>query len=469
MNRSTLRAPVLVVVFVVALSVALVVVALSWPAPGPGLATGRPIQYFNATLSVAAAGLPVSPAMFGVGIEADSPLTSDSAALLSATPIHYLRYPDGTAGDAMDLVNGSIYAPGEVGVTPAAVTVADFVSLCRAINCSAIIELPVEINDPGVAAYEVSYIEHTLQFFPAYWELGNEPRNWTCYGVPWVHWVSGCDVATNATEYANSAAAYISSVRQVDPSAQFLGLGGTDGSAWVTPLEAKVGPELAGISVHSYVDDLLPNSSTVNLQNFFAGLSSANALPNLIGSTRRAIIDQCGSCSTAVFVTEMDSVSFDSPLARYLDSSYNGLFFAAEMTQAFDAQATSVEPFAWTGAESGLVNESGPGWRYVIELHFLSHLGDWEHNATVSAPGVYATATTLASAASLLLVNTDSDTQVNVTLPTSGWVIGANVTESEWSAATQSMQVEPSTTFDSSVVSLPPLSVVLLQGSAASD
>jgi hypothetical protein len=464
MKRSTLQGPVLIVACVVALASVLVYLSLTAPSAVSSMSLPPAATTLNATLSVNSTGTTVSSLLFGVGIEADAALPTDSAALLSRTPIHVLRYPDGTAGDSMDLVNGTLYAPGVPGTSPALVSLPDFISLCRAINCTAIVQLPLEINDPVTAAFEVGYIENTLRFDPAYWELGNEPRNWTCYGVPWALWGNGCDVTVNASEYATTAGAYIAAVRLVDPSAQFVGLGGTNGPAWVEPLEREDGPELAGISAHSYVDDLLTNPGEVTVSNFFSGLTNPNSLPDLLVSSRKAIASACPACATTVFVTEMDSVSAGQPLSAYLDTSYNGLFFAAEVTQALNYRATSVEAFTWTGAESGLVNSSGPSWRYLVETSFLEQLGSVDENASVNASGMYAAATTSASTTTLMFVNTNTATAVNVSWDGTGISWAGSVSVWTWNASAHSTNIEENSVTAPTEVDVPPLSIVLVRG-----
>src|SRR5271157_2674928 len=217
-----MRREYIVLVFLsLAVAVSFILFTVYVPSAPPVPVVGAPAQ-----LRVSGAELPVSPAFYGVGVQVGTPLSSDTVSLLSGTPIHFIRYPDGKSGDRMDLVNGTVYTPGEANTTPAAVTLTDFVSACEAIDCKAIIELPLEIDSPGTAAYEVSYIENSLHFDPAYWELGNEPGGWTCYGTPWSDWQSGCTGGTDPTSYAQEAGAYITAVRAIDPPAQFVGLGG---------------------------------------------------------------------------------------------------------------------------------------------------------------------------------------------------------------------------------------------------
>jgi len=451
------------VAFAVALVVggSLVVVALSRPPSGAASPEGPQGPIVPATLTISPRSHSIPSTFYGVGIQLGTSLSSDSPSLLRSTPIVSLRYPDGSEGDATDLVNNTIYAPGYVNTTSSRVTLPEFIATCRAINCSAIVILPLEIDEPGTAAYEVRYIEDTLDFTPAYWELGNEPGGWTCFGTPWVDWATGCTGGTNATEYAAEVARYIAAIRPIDPDARFLGLGGTDGPEWITPLEEEDGPQLAGISLHSYVDDLLPSTSDLSLSNFFAGLSASNSLPNLIATSRAAILAACSSCSTVIYFTEMESVSLGQPLATYLPTFYNAVFFAAEMIQGLNSPATSIEPFTWESDVDGLITSQGPAPRYVVESTFLSRLGSIVAPANVSFPGVYATyATTGSGGTEMLLVNTNVTDRVNVTLPEGSFGTSLPIDEWSWSSG-DAAPVESGVSNAASVL-VPPLSIVLL-------
>ncbi|MGA8663556.1 MAG: hypothetical protein WB809_00580 [Thermoplasmata archaeon] len=367
----------------------------------------------------------------------------------------------------MDLVNGTIYAPGENGTTQAQVTLADFISVCNASDCAAIIELPLEIDRPYTAAYEVGYIENTLLFHPAYWELGNEPASWTCYGVPWHDWGTDCPGGVNATSYATEVGKYIPAVRAVDPSAQFIGLGGTNEASWITPLEQADGHNLAAISLHSYVDDLDPNPTNLSLANFFWGLTGPTAVPRLLEAARNALEGACSTCPTRVFITEMDSVSVGQPLSAFLDTYYNGLFFAAEITQGLNSQTSNIDPFAWEGGQNGIINSSGVAPRYVVESSFFNRLGPLEYNASVNRTDVFAAVTGGNGTNELLVVNTNTTTPVAVSLNSSGLAFSGSVKVWTWSPSDSSPSESNISATAIGSVTVPALSVMLVAGVGA--
>ncbi len=452
-------------VFVAILVVTAVFIASSPRPPSGGTSTPiAPPPVVTAELNVSAVPHPVSPAFYGVGIESGTALSHDTDALLAATPIRYLRFPDGTAGDMTDLVNDSVYTPGSANVTLAPVSIKEFIATCRAVNCSAILELPLEIDNPGTAAYEVEYIQRSLDFDPAYWELGNEPAMWPCFDVPWAEWATGCHGGPTPAEYAVEVQAYIAAIRAIAPSARFIGLGGTDGPSWITPLEALDGSELAGVSQHSYVDDLLASPENTSLANYFSGLTSATSLPNLLSTARRAIATACPGCATQVFVTEMDSVSVGQPLAEYLPTFYNGVFFAAEIAQGLDSQATNIEPFTWENAVDGLVNASGPSYRDIVESTFLARLGAEEYNTSADRAGIYGAVTAGDGQTELLLVNTNATFAVNVTFGASPLAFAGEVTMWSWSPGEASPVESLSTGPAPTSVILDPTSIALLVG-----
>jgi len=436
----------------------------------PSTSAPPPLTAVSAELSVNLTPSQVSPAFYGVGLRGDRELSSDSVSLLSATPIRFLRFPDGAIGERMDLVNGTLYEPGYSNTSLASVTTAQFVSVCRATNCSAIIQLPLEINDSATAAYEVHFIEDNLGFHPAYWELGNEPVTWECFDVPWVDWGTDCTgPGTTPAALALETHAYIAAVRGVDPAARFVGLGGTgagnaDDASWIIPLEQEDGPNLSAISIHSYVDDHIPSSTDVSLPSFFSGLSSAYSVPNILANARAAIASACPACATQVFITEMDSVSGFDPLAPYLSTYYNGVFFAAEEAQGLNSQAANIDPFCW---ENGLITAAGIQARYTIESQFLTQLGPEQYNASTNASGVYVAVTGGSGAVQLLAVNTGSTDDVQLSLAGSNLHFTGSIFETLWTSAESAPATESLNTTTASTLVLPPTSVVLVSSSGS--
>jgi hypothetical protein len=390
----------------------------------------------SATLGKAAT--PVPGAFWGVDVRSSDPEPSNAAALLRATPYTVLRYPGGIVGERDDLSTDTIYSYGG-GSSHASFGTSAFVQLCEAISCRAIIQLPLEIDSPSTAVKEVQYVEGTLGFHPAYWELGNEPAGWSCYGVAWANWGSACTGGTSPSAFASESLAYAQAVRAVDPSAQFVGLGGTgQGSGqnvrWIQPLEEVAGHYLAAISIHSYVDGSGPAVAT--LQGFFGGLSSQYALPFVIQQAQSTIAAACATCATEVFVTELGSANGGGSYAQYIGGFDDAVFYAAEITQGLDFGAGNLDEFAWDIGSTGIVDSSGATYaKYTLASDLLSRMGSSEVNASVSgASNVFAAATEGNGATQLLVVNANA-AGTSVSLAGSGLPSDASATEYYWSGS----------------------------------
>jgi len=142
---------------------------------------------------------------------------------IPGTPIEYFRWPEGTLADRFNMSTGVVYSPSSVAPT----NESDFVNWCGSVGCHAILQLPVEINNPSMAAWEVDYTEHQLGFHPDYWEIGNEPGLWTHFNIPWAHWSGSKTSTVSPQTYAAVVQAYIAAMRGVDPTIQVVGLPGT--------------------------------------------------------------------------------------------------------------------------------------------------------------------------------------------------------------------------------------------------
>ena len=133
---------------------------------------------------------PISPAFWGINIAAAQRFNSVDAASVAATPVNYLLFPAGTLGEEYNYTSGYLTA-GNGTQTLATTSTTQFVSSCEQIGCHAILQLPAEINRPGTAAYYANYVVHTLDFQPAYWEIGNDPSGWDHFNVSWSNWATG--------------------------------------------------------------------------------------------------------------------------------------------------------------------------------------------------------------------------------------------------------------------------------------
>jgi hypothetical protein len=385
---------------------------------------------------------PISSEFWGINVEPDEPFNVSDAQLLATTPVTYIRFPGGAEADWMNYTSGVI--TNKTGYAHLAVTpVSEFVGSCEAIHCHAILSLPAEIDNPATAAYYVSYVEHTLDFTPAYWEVGNEPAVWPHYDQPWSTW--GTAPKQNATipEYTALLRNYTVAIRSVDPStpivAPALGEGSSDGittcSTWCGPVVAADGAEIAAVSVHSKAAFPVPRVKSV--QSFFSLLeASPYALPTVVPEDR-AIIANNYSGHLPLFITEDSTIPFttggETTFATYTGEFYGGLFLAAETTQLLALDVANVDwytwasvgPYAWDGSGDGPLNATGQ-----VFQTFMSQLDHEYDPTTVAGPStVYAAATTDGTNLSLLVVN------VNITEPYSfplSSLFSGMVNETSW-------------------------------------
>lgn len=246
------------------------------------------------TLSAApgSAPFPLAPRFWGANVGLNVPASTALAQAVASTPIALIRWPGGAAGDELNYTTGNLTnATG--AVFPAAMSLPAFVAWCRSLNCSALLELPGEIDDPATAAYYVAFTERTLGFRPVLWEVGNEPALWTHFGRPWSTWSSSPPANATPASYAVLLQSYLSAIHRVDPSAQVLGLpgvgtGGYGESNWISASLALNAPNVSGIGIHVYpagTTTLQPATASA----FFANVSGSRSLAARVVADRATI------------------------------------------------------------------------------------------------------------------------------------------------------------------------------------
>ncbi|MCI4364928.1 MAG: hypothetical protein L3K10_02545, partial [Thermoplasmata archaeon] len=191
----------------------------------------------------------IPAAFWGINVAAQSHFTNNSGTLVDATPVNYVRFPGGVLGEQFNYTSGVItnYDGSHTGTST---TISQFINSCNSFGCHAILQLPAETNEPWTAAYYAGYVVHTLNFQPAYWEIGNSVPGWTEYTIPWSHWGSQVGATISANLFANETKVIIKAVKAVDPGAKFLALGAGMGpkdyaKAWISALASVDGHNLS--------------------------------------------------------------------------------------------------------------------------------------------------------------------------------------------------------------------------------
>ncbi len=455
----------------VGLTIALLVTSFSVSTMSPGVPEGpsaiTPLDTATGAVVVGAFSLatPAPAAFWGVNVAAAQRFDAADAAAVAATPVTYIRFPAGVLGEEFNYTSGVI--TGQSGSRSDATTsTKEFVASCKTIACRAILQLPAEIDSPATAAYYASYVVHTLGYQPAYWEIGNGPAGWTHFDLPWSEWKSKGGGNATPLQFANLVHAYIQAVLKVDPAAQFIALGAGMGAKdyskpWVEELAKVDGSELAGISVHSYVEGGPSHPTDAEL---FANLNGIYSLPAQVSADRSYITAACPSCTKLqIFVSEINAAEA-SPYSKLLPTFAGTLYLAVETVQGLSLHVANLDWFAYDSDYQGSWSRHPMDWQmqYFLFSDLLTHLYPDTLPTTVTGPStLYGIATYDRSGLALLLVNVDTSTAVTVNIASAGFILGrADVTQYSW----QDGAHEPTkaSVALSSTVKVPAMSIVLL-------
>ncbi|MCI4323970.1 MAG: hypothetical protein L3K03_08175 [Thermoplasmata archaeon] len=368
--------------------------------------------------------------------------------LVNATPTQIIVWPGGNGGDEYDPLTNTLYnVSGNSTPTVAVTTEQEFVQWCESIHCSAIMQVPAEIDNATIAAQIVNYTENGLGFHPNYWEIGNEPELWEHWDVPWTRWNDSVGQRNiTPTQYAWEVDNYTTAMRLVDPAVQVIGIAATgrsDGSlwnasGWIDPTIAVDGPNLSAVAFHAYPAGTV-NHSAVSVAQFYGTIAGSAGLPAQITLLRNTIATTthaaCPSCRPVpLFVTELGAA-----LYHYQDSAFSvgfpgALDFAAQITQAITLNEANVDLYgAVSGTSNSWFNLTGSQRSdYTLYSQIFTHLGSVAYPSQFQVPtdlqkppsdntslgyNLYAVATADAlddSRSDLMMVNLNLSTAVTV-------------------------------------------------------
>jgi hypothetical protein len=383
----------------------------SAPTPLQGPIAGLKLQAGNLT----------SPYLWGTVVSPRAHILPDEDSLVNATPDRLVLFPGAVSGDQYNMINNSMLSFVRVkgiwhtsfAAPPTSVT--EFVQWCRSISCTAMFQVPGEIDNPAFAAQVVRYVEVNLSFRPAYWEVGNEPALWTQWNRSWPEWSHSAPVS-NATpmQYATEVYQYYLAMSTVDPNVEFIGLpgigkgGSSTAGQWLTDVirvfdQNRSLSHLAGVGFHEYpagkwAADCPPlnNSTCPTLANFYEAVVGPNSIGTRIGEDERTIcrgLTGFPVCKAPVplFITEMGTSLSHGPYGPYSTGFPGAVGSALEAIEALDYSATvvaNVDTFAavfdTNNSYFNLTGTAHPTYDFYSQI--LPHLGNDAFPVNVTGP-----------------------------------------------------------------------------------
>jgi hypothetical protein len=389
-----------------------------------GTVPSLPTVTVAANLSLASSpGVPsIPPDYFGINVRPDLPVAQAPGGSLNHTPIRTVRWPGGSIADRLDALHGVLYNDSGQSTIPPS-NLSEFVTWCESYNCSAILQLPTEIDEPTVAAAEVSYVTQELRFEPAYWELGDEPSIWTHFGVPWSNWSLGQHLNATPSTYARTVQSYVAAIHGADAAARVLGIGGigqgdSGEPGWLAAVAALNGPNLSGYAIHVYPAGGL-TSSAGGLASFYSTLQGGASIPSRIAADRAALSHACPTCGNVpILITELGSGNGTTPYQSAMGGFPEVPYMAAELIQGIEANVSSAEMFAYEAEYNGSFETPGSSvlhpvaslYSTIVDGLTLNGSRTGVHLVTVTPdlPGIFALATSSPSDPALALLIVDS-------------------------------------------------------------
>lgn len=381
----------------------------------------------------------LSPQFFGVNVHAVGVHNQSLAALVNATPFVAFRFSP--LGEATDQVHAVTYSQNGVPSASYAQTDAEFVTWCHWIHCRATMMVPAEIDNATEAAATIRYVEQTLGFHPTYWAIGNEPQEWTHWGIAWPDWRSTDTSTPTPTQYAVEVQQYVVAMRDVDPNIRIIGIestvGGTLAGAWLKDLLQVDGPNLTAVAYHAY--PLGTGNVPASLATFYNALTNPLAFPLNYPETESIIHATCPSCKLSVFVDELNAGlggNFSSYMTGYPEVPFISAALITAMQERVDRvlffdleDLDGLQPYGLTTVGHGARPSD------LLFSDFIDHMAAKSvlESSIVGGPGrIYEVLTTNSNRTSLFVVNTNLTDALSLTLPTSMRVFAGPLTEYSW-------------------------------------
>lgn len=392
---------------------------------GPVPATGGPAH--RSTLAAVNGTLQIGPyvahpydGFWSVNVNGGDLLNATLDAEFNATPFVLVRF--GAEVDATNLSADCTYTNSGL-CQPADMNFPEFKTFCDWVHCHAVLGVPAETNDPGLAALTVQYIESTIGLRPAFWSIGNEPEGWTHWAIPFAHWTPSDHSTPTPAQFALETVNFTRAIRSVDPSARIIGdQDAQQGSAhaFLHNVSRYDGANLSAVAFHSYPGHDGPASPSV------AQFLSATNINRTTGDYEGdlAAADAGCNCSLPVMIGEFNGAQggTDGPyMLGYPDVPMT----AAVASLALTDNVAVFGFFSFLGAMPfDLLNSSGntatPTFDlYAQLLRYLPMGSTYAANVSTTLKGVYAVEeVNNTSQAGLLVVSTNTTLALNLSLGT---------------------------------------------------
>ena len=385
---------------------------------------------------------------WGMDLIADKNPGPDPATLLAATPARVLSYPVANVTETMNLTSGVVYHEG--GTTKAVVPISQFISICAAISCHAIIGLPMEINSTSTDAYEAHYIVDVLKFHPEYFVYGNEPAHWSCFGISWVQLAEGTPCNTgNITipAFANETAAAIQAVNtaldgQNVPAAMCLGGTGKQGPVnetnWILGLEANPYDSENCAAYAMHVKDAHSQTTVPTLANFYATLTGPQSL---VADYQNVSPITDGK---PLYMTEVGAFTPKSVFTPVFRGTWaQDVLDSAMVVQSMQNVLPDMAWWAWALGGKDAVYDGQTTTLYAIWATLFTKLGPvWQSSEYHGQSGVFAEAAWTGTEWSILLVNTNITESFHFGLHETGLPLVGSGTLYTWTSTGDVVQSE---------------------------
>ena len=335
------------------------------------------------TLTVSHAPANLSSQFWGTTVNNEVRMFHGETNAVNATPARVLVWPGAMAGEDYDPLTQTHYNTYNGTPTPALTNESQFVQLCKATHCIAIVQVPAEIDSTSIAESIVNYTEVNLSFVPAYWMIGNEPELWSHWKVPWKKWATQYTTGPDPTQFGDEVVQYVKAIRAVDNTTPILGLpasGCTCGyytfDQWIAGVLAVTGSQIQAVAFHEYPAGWL-GTGNGSLQDFYATLQGAASIPTRMVAARAAVQSACAKCNVSVFISELGAALSWSAYGPYAIGFSGALSLASQITQAMDVNLSNIDLFATELATTNSWFDSSGHARpdYALYTEILDHLG----------------------------------------------------------------------------------------------